>query len=292
MDEPTTGLDARAAAIVMRAVKNVAETGRTIVCTIHQPSIDIFETFGEAISGVQMIRNNYNPTTWTLEITSRSAEAQLCIDFVQVYRTLSCIILHLLVQMNSVLKLAFHKMVGDSSNPASGNSTCLIGEVLHTTCGISRSCLLHLCFFGILFWDQGRKINSQQGVFNALGSIFSATIFLGISNSLSVLPYVATERSRCMVSGLMHWLSVTVEVPYLLVQAIAFVIITYSMIGYYWSTCKVFWYFYAMFCTFLYFTYLGILFVALTPTFLVAAILQSALHNVEPVFWRSDSSIE
>jgi ABC-type multidrug transport system ATPase subunit len=47
MDEPTTGLDARAAAIVMRAVKNVADTGRTIVCTVHQPSIDIFESFDE-----------------------------------------------------------------------------------------------------------------------------------------------------------------------------------------------------------------------------------------------------
>lgn len=47
MDEPTTGLDARAAAIVMRAVKNVADTGRTIVCTIHQPSIAIFEAFDE-----------------------------------------------------------------------------------------------------------------------------------------------------------------------------------------------------------------------------------------------------
>lgn len=50
MDEPTTGLDARAAAIVMRAVKNVADTGRTIVCTIHQPSIDIFEAFDEVIA--------------------------------------------------------------------------------------------------------------------------------------------------------------------------------------------------------------------------------------------------
>ena len=47
MDEPTTGLDARAAAIVMRAVKNAADTGRTIVCTIHQPSIEIFEAFDE-----------------------------------------------------------------------------------------------------------------------------------------------------------------------------------------------------------------------------------------------------
>ncbi len=36
------GLDARAANIVMRVVRNIAN-GRTIVCTIHQPSIAVFE---------------------------------------------------------------------------------------------------------------------------------------------------------------------------------------------------------------------------------------------------------
>lgn len=49
MDEPTSGLDARAAAIVMRTVRNTVNTGRTVVCTIHQPSIDIFEAFDEVI---------------------------------------------------------------------------------------------------------------------------------------------------------------------------------------------------------------------------------------------------
>lgn len=49
MDEPTSGLDARAAAIVARVVKNVVSTGRTTVCTIHQPSIDIFESFDEVV---------------------------------------------------------------------------------------------------------------------------------------------------------------------------------------------------------------------------------------------------
>lgn len=58
MDEPTSGLDARAAAIVMRAVKNVVETGRTVVCTIHQPSIDIFESFDEVTT--KSIRNYLN----------------------------------------------------------------------------------------------------------------------------------------------------------------------------------------------------------------------------------------
>ncbi|THG03965.1 hypothetical protein TEA_028352 [Camellia sinensis var. sinensis] len=137
MPGPTTGLDARAAAIVMRAVKNVAETGRTIVCTIHQPSIDIFEAFGElillkasgqviysgplgqhsssvieyfvAISGVQMIINNYNPATWTLQITSRSAEAQLCTDFVQVYK-------------NSVLYQNSKEHVNRCSTPPPGSN--------------------------------------------------------------------------------------------------------------------------------------------------------------------------
>lgn len=53
MDEPTSGLDARAAAIVMRAVRNTVDTGRTVVCTIHQPSIDIFESFDEVLIKVQ-----------------------------------------------------------------------------------------------------------------------------------------------------------------------------------------------------------------------------------------------
>lgn len=47
MDEPTSGLDARAAAIVMRTMRNTVDTGRTVVCTIHQPSIDIFDAFDE-----------------------------------------------------------------------------------------------------------------------------------------------------------------------------------------------------------------------------------------------------
>ncbi|KAF5809610.1 putative ABC-type xenobiotic transporter [Helianthus annuus] len=115
MDEPTTGLDARSAAIVMRAVKNIVDTGRTIVCTIHQPSIDIFEAFDElillknggrmiycgpvghnscrvieyfeSISGVPKIRDNYNPATWMLEITSASVEAEVGVDFGQIYST-------------------------------------------------------------------------------------------------------------------------------------------------------------------------------------------------------------
>jgi hypothetical protein len=34
---------ASAAAIVMRAVRNTVDTGRTVVCTIHQPALHVFD---------------------------------------------------------------------------------------------------------------------------------------------------------------------------------------------------------------------------------------------------------
>ncbi|KAF2532977.1 hypothetical protein F2Q70_00032067 [Brassica cretica] len=114
MDEPTSGLDARAAAIVMRTVRNTVDTGRTVVCTIHQPSIDIFESFDElfllarggeeiyvgpighnssqlieyfeGIRGVGKIKEGYNPATWALEVTTREQEDILGVKFAQEYK--------------------------------------------------------------------------------------------------------------------------------------------------------------------------------------------------------------
>lgn len=47
MDDPTSGLDARSVSIVMRVIRNLADNGRTIVCAIHQPKVNIFESFDE-----------------------------------------------------------------------------------------------------------------------------------------------------------------------------------------------------------------------------------------------------
>ncbi|ETO80147.1 hypothetical protein F444_05278, partial [Phytophthora nicotianae P1976] len=45
LDEPTSGLDARSAKLIMDGVRKVANTGRTVVCTIHQPSTEVFSVF-------------------------------------------------------------------------------------------------------------------------------------------------------------------------------------------------------------------------------------------------------
>lgn len=45
LDEPTSGLDSRAAQIVVRCVSNIVSSGRSVICTIHQPSRRLFLSF-------------------------------------------------------------------------------------------------------------------------------------------------------------------------------------------------------------------------------------------------------
>lgn len=41
----TTGLDSRAASVVMKSLRRIADSGIAVVCTIHQPSVAIFNSF-------------------------------------------------------------------------------------------------------------------------------------------------------------------------------------------------------------------------------------------------------
>ena len=45
LDEPTSGLDAPSAFRIMTAVKRISNTGRSVLCTIHQPSSELFFMF-------------------------------------------------------------------------------------------------------------------------------------------------------------------------------------------------------------------------------------------------------
>ncbi|GBG30961.1 ABC transporter G family member 7 [Hondaea fermentalgiana] len=45
LDEPTSGLDSKVAEDVVDIIKRLARTGRTVICTIHQPSFQVFAKF-------------------------------------------------------------------------------------------------------------------------------------------------------------------------------------------------------------------------------------------------------
>ncbi|KAK7261880.1 hypothetical protein RIF29_28203 [Crotalaria pallida] len=49
--------------------------------------------------------------------------------------------------------------------------------------------------FGTIFWDLGTKTKIMQDLLNAVGSMQTAVLFLGVQNSSSVQPVVAVERT-------------------------------------------------------------------------------------------------
>ncbi|KAF8985629.1 hypothetical protein BGZ46_003029 [Entomortierella lignicola] len=49
LDEPTSGLDALTAKAIVLTLKQIANSGRTVVCTIHQPRADIWHVFDNVV---------------------------------------------------------------------------------------------------------------------------------------------------------------------------------------------------------------------------------------------------
>lgn len=48
-DEPTSGLDSFMALNVVQVLKGMAQTGKTVVCTIHQPSSELYAMFDKLL---------------------------------------------------------------------------------------------------------------------------------------------------------------------------------------------------------------------------------------------------
>ncbi|XP_065020889.1 pleiotropic drug resistance protein 2-like isoform X3 [Musa acuminata AAA Group] len=233
MDEPTSGLDARTAAIVMRTVRNTVDTGRTVVCTIHQPSIDIFEAFDElllmktggqiiyagplgryshklieyfeAIPGIPKITEGYNPATWMLEISSPSVESSVNLDFVEVY---AC----------SPLYQKNQELIKELSIPAPDSKDLYFPTKYSQRFSIQcKACfwkqywsywrnpeynairffmtIVIGLIFGSVFWQKGGKMSKQEDILEILGAIYAAVFFLGATNAIIVQPIVAVERT-------------------------------------------------------------------------------------------------
>ena len=56
LDEPTSGLDSSTALQIIKLLKQEARKGMTIVCTIHQPSSELFQEF----SRVMVLSDGYS----------------------------------------------------------------------------------------------------------------------------------------------------------------------------------------------------------------------------------------
>ncbi|KZV18315.1 ABC transporter G family member 31-like [Dorcoceras hygrometricum] len=233
MDEPTSGLDARAAAIVMRTVRNTVDTGRTVVCTIHQPSIEIFEAFDELllmkrggrviyggklgeksetmikyfqeISGIPSIPNGYNPATWMLEISTPFVEERIGKDFAVIYSNSK--------QYRDVeASIQRFSIPPEQSEPLKFSSTYSKDAISQFTICLWKQNLVYwrsplynvvrvvfttisAIIMGTIFWDVGSRRDSTQNLFVVLGALYSSVLFLGVNNASSVQPVISIERT-------------------------------------------------------------------------------------------------
>ncbi|KAL7247866.1 hypothetical protein ACSBR2_002720 [Camellia fascicularis] len=243
MDEPTSGLDARAAAIVMRTVRNTVETGRTVVCTIHQPSIDIFEAFDELL-----LMKRGGQVIYAGPLGRRSDKL-----------------------------VEYFKHWSYRRNPQYNGirffMTIVIGAL-----------------FGSVLWNKGQQTTKQQDLENLVGAMYAAVLFLAGSNANYVLPIVAIERTvfyrekaARMYSALPYaFAQVSIEMVYVTIQTLVYSLLLFSMIGFEWKVGKVLWFYYYMLMCFIYFTIYGMMIVALTPGFQIAAVVMSFFLN----FWN------
>lgn len=77
---------------------------------------------------------------------------------------------------------------------------------------------------------------------------------------------------------------VAIEIPYILLETILFVVIAFPSIGFTWSVAKFLWFFYVIFCSLLFYVYFGMMLTALTPTLLIAQVLASVYHTMSNLF--------
>ncbi|KAE8649240.1 hypothetical protein Csa_014650 [Cucumis sativus] len=316
MDEPTSGLDARAAAIVMRAVRNTVDTGRTVVCTIHQPSIDIFEAFDElilmkrggkviyggklgthsqsmidyfeGISGVTQIPKSYNPATWMLEVTTPAFEQRIGKDFADIYK-------------NSEQYKDVEASIEHYSVPAEGEEP-LKFESTYSQDKLSQfmSCLWKQ---RTMYWRSPHSLQCNETSFHidrciniwiSILEYWYAKEFNSrrVNNASSVQPIVSIERTvfyreraAGMYSPIVYALAQgLMEIPYIGAQTIIFGVTTYLMVNFERSLGKFLLYILFMFLTFTYFTFYGMMAVGLTPTQHMAAIVSSAFYSLWNLF--------
>ncbi|RVW53909.1 Pleiotropic drug resistance protein 1 [Vitis vinifera] len=242
MDEPTSGLDARAAAIVMRTVRNTVDTGRTVVCTIHQPSIDIFDAFDELLLLKRGGEEIYTGPIGHHSSHLINTKAALGVNFTEEYK-------------NSELYRRNKALIKELSSPPPGSKDLYFStqysQSFFTQC---LACLwkqhwsywrnpaytaVRLFFttfialmFGTIFWDSGSKRKRQQDLFNAMGCI---------------------ERAAGMYSAF----------PYAFGQSL--------------NSSGIFFF---MYFTFLYFTFYGMMAVAITPNQHISGIVSSAFYGL------------
>jgi len=235
LDEPTSGLDARSAKLIMDGVRKVADTGRTVLCTIHQPSAEVFSVFDsllllqrggetvfagelgedasemisyfESVDGVSRLEQDCNPATWMLEVIGAGvghSDAETA-DFVGVFKGSQ----HF-QRLQSSLDSEGVSRPSPSLPELEFGDKRAASEVTQMKFLLKRFCDLYWrtpsfnltryaisLGLGLLFGISyaDADYSSYSGVNSGLGMVYLAVGFIGLVSFNGIIPVVAEERA-------------------------------------------------------------------------------------------------
>lgn len=233
-DEPTSGLDARAASIVMAGMRRIANSGRAVVATIHQPSIAIFNDFdsllllkkggfttyfgelGDESSGLinylerypasPKIKAGENPATWMLTVTGAGSGAgdTKPFDYAASY------------SVSELQKDALERIEGFDASATDDN--LITFPTVHATSDSTQSSSVFkrmwkvywrspsynrvrtivasviALLFGSVYASQ-RTPTNESDMNSRVTSIYITTLFLGVNAFNTILPVYEVERN-------------------------------------------------------------------------------------------------
>ncbi|ETM98320.1 hypothetical protein PPTG_19611 [Phytophthora nicotianae INRA-310] len=235
LDEPTSGLDARSAKMIMDGVRKVADSGRTIVCTIHQPSTEVFLLFdsllllkrgGETvffgdlgencqhlidyfggIPGPPELLEGYNPATWMLECIGAGVgkASSNDIDFVHYFNeSEEKRVLDLNMNKEGVTFPSPHtkEMTFDRKRASSSwtQARFLVLRFMRMywrtpSYNITRCIIALLLSLLAGLVFVDSEYTSYQGLNSGVGMLFLMSLFNGLVSFSSVLPIASEDRA-------------------------------------------------------------------------------------------------
>eukprot|EP00051_Salpingoeca_urceolata_P006041 m.80290 g.80290 ORF g.80290 m.80290 type:complete len:1328 (-) comp14657_c0_seq3:114-4097(-) len=270
-DEPTSNLDSREAQVVMRVIRRVAHTGRTVICTVHQPNEVVFSMFDdlvllaaggfvvfngpvsqlqpyfEAVPGVQPKDPIVNPATWMLDVIGAGVLRDNTQDFPTLYLGSD-------LERAALAHVAELSVVSsDGTAPgADFDSVSWMTQFVHVLSRLNRTYYRNVdynftrimtftflgIFFGIVYQDTDE--GDLAGIFSSMAAIFMTSVFAGAIHLLTVLPVVAgfratlaRETASNTYQKLQYSLSMAiVEAPYVLVCSLLFLASFYNLVGF------------------------------------------------------------
>mmetsp|Transcript_44322 Transcript_44322/g.70888 ORF Transcript_44322/g.70888 Transcript_44322/m.70888 type:complete len:1597 (-) Transcript_44322:46-4836(-) len=237
-DEPTSGLESRAAMVVMRCLGNIAKTGRTVVATVHQPSTAIFNLFdnllllkrgGEVVffdslgnnsanllsyferfPSVTPCPKSLNPATWMLTVIGAGVGGtEDMVDFASEYRN-SASYNHLLEELDELMPVDWEPLEDEKT----------LGKTTQYASSFKTQVALLTKRNFISYWRQPSFSLMRWVIISAL-SIVIGLIFVGqpIDNASSIQSRVSNINIMITVIGNYNVLTI---IPFLFTQKALF----------------------------------------------------------------------